>query len=51
MTTLTGLDVDEVVAIWVAFDTYRGRPGFSLSAISLGEIIAAELGVAVEFDN
>src|SRR5579872_2132642 len=49
--TLTGLDVDEVVAIWVAFDTYRGRPGFSLSATSLGEIIEAELGVAVEFDN
>lgn len=49
--TLTGLDVDEVVAVWVAFDAYRIRPGFSLSATSLGEIIQAELGVLVEFEN
>jgi hypothetical protein len=49
--TLTGLDVDEMVAIWVAFDGYRTRPGFSLSADSLGEIIEAELGVDVEFEN
>jgi hypothetical protein len=49
--TLTGLDVDEMVAIWVAFDGYRTRPGFSLSATSLGEIIEAELGVDVEFEN
>jgi hypothetical protein len=49
--TLTGLDVDEVVAIWVAFDGYRTRPGFSLSALSLGEIIEAELGIDVELEN
>jgi hypothetical protein len=49
--TLTGLDVDEMVAIWVAFDGYQRRPGFNLSASSLGEIIEAELGVAVEFEN
>ena len=49
--TLTGLDVDEMVAIWVAFDGYRARPGFSLTAGSLGEIIEAELGVAVELEN
>jgi hypothetical protein len=49
--TLTGLDVDEMVAIWVAFDAYRRRPGFHLSAGSLGEIIEAELGLAVEFEN
>jgi len=49
--TLTGLDVDEVVAIWVAFDAYRARPGFILSATSLGEIIEAELGVIAEFEN
>ncbi len=49
--TLTGLDVDEMVAIWVAFDGYRRRPGFHLSADSLGEIIEAELGLAVEFEN
>lgn len=49
--TLTGLDIDEMVAIWVAFDGYRTRPGFSLCAASLGEIIAAELGVDVELEN
>jgi hypothetical protein len=49
--TLTGLDVDEMVALWVAFDTYRARPGFSLSATSLGEIIEAELGVVAELEN
>jgi hypothetical protein len=49
--TLTGLDVDEMVAIWLAFDGYRARPGFSLSASSLGEIIESELGVDVEFEN
>ena len=49
--TLTGLDVDEMVAVWVAFDLYRTRPGFSLSATSLGEIIQTELGIVVEFDN
>ncbi len=49
--TLTGLDVDEMVAIWVAFDAYRRKPGFRLSAGSLGEIIEAELGLPVEFEN
>jgi hypothetical protein len=49
--TLTGLDVDEIVAIWVAYDAYRIRPGFSLSATSLGQIIAAELGVVAECEN
>ena len=49
--TLTGLDVDEMVAIWVAFDGYRIHPDFRLSAGSLGDIIEAELGVHVEFEN
>ncbi len=49
--TLTGLDIDEMVAIWVAFDGYRTRPGFSLCAASLGEIIEAELGVDVELES
>ncbi len=49
--TLTGLDVDEMVAIWVAFDGYRTRPGFNLSAASLGEIIESELGVDVELES
>jgi len=49
--TVTGLEVDEMVAIWVAFDGYRNRPGFNLCASSLGEIIEAELGVAVELED
>lgn len=49
--TLTGLEVDEMVAVWLAFDGCRTRPGFSLSAGSLGAIIEAELGVDVEFEN
>ena len=49
--TLSGLDVDEMVAIWVAFDSYRRRPGFCLSATSLSEIIEAELGIVAEFEN
>ena len=49
--TLTGLDVDEMVAIWVAFDAYRARPGFTLSASSLGEIIEAELELVAELEN
>jgi hypothetical protein len=40
-----------MVALWVAFDGYRTRPGFSFSASSLGEIIESELGLAVEFEN
>lgn len=48
--TLTGLDVEEVLALWIAFDTHRSRAGFRLSASSLGEIIETELGVTVEFD-
>ena len=49
--TLAGLDVDEMVAVWVAFDAYRLLPGFSLSATTLGGIIQAEPGVVVEFEN
>ena len=49
--TLTGLDVDEMVAIRVAFDGYRERPGFPLTARSPGEVVEAELGVAVEVED
>jgi hypothetical protein len=45
---LTGLELDEVIALWLSFDDYRRRPGFSLSARSLGGIIEAELGLTVE---
>jgi hypothetical protein len=49
--TLTGLDVDEMVAVWVGFDEYRRRPGFTLSARTLSEIIEAEIGVVAEIEN
>jgi hypothetical protein len=49
--TLTGLDLDEVIALWLSFDDYRRRPGFTLSASSLGEIIETELGLTVELDE
>ena len=48
--TLTGLDLDEMVAVWVGFDDYRRRPGFTLSARTLGEFIEEEIGVAPEID-
>jgi hypothetical protein len=49
--TLTGLQLDEVIALWLSFDDYRRRPGFTLSASSLGKIIESELGVSVELDE
>jgi hypothetical protein len=49
--TLTGLDVDEMVAVWVCFDEYRRRPGFILSASTLSEIIESEIGVIAEIEN
>ncbi len=49
--TLTGLELDEVIALWLSFEEYRRRPGFTLSASSLREIIETELGLTVEFDE
>jgi hypothetical protein len=49
--TLTGLDVDEMVAVWVGFDNFRHRVGFSLSASALSAIIEAEIGLTVEIEN
>jgi hypothetical protein len=49
--TLTGLELDEVIAVWLSFDDYRRRPGFSLSAHSLGTIIETELGLTVELEE
>jgi hypothetical protein len=46
--TLTGLELDEVIALWLSFDDYRRRPGFVLSASALGKIIESELGLTVE---
>lgn len=49
--TLTGLELDEVIALWLSFDDYRRRPGFTLSASSLSRIIETELGLTVELDQ
>jgi hypothetical protein len=49
--TVTGLDLEEMVALWLSFEQYRRRSGFTLSASTLGQIIEAELGFTVEFEN
>jgi hypothetical protein len=49
--TLTGLELDEVIVLWLSFDDYRRRPGFTLSASLLSTIIETELGLTVEVDE
>jgi len=49
--TLTGLDLDETVALWVCFDEHRQRAAFNLSARTLREIIEAEIGLVVEIES
>jgi hypothetical protein len=49
--TVTGLDLEEMVALWVSFEGYRRQAGFTLSATTLGQIIEAELGVSVELED
>ena len=49
--TVTGLDIDEMVALWVSFDEHRRRVDFTLSATTLSQIIKAELGLTVEVEN
>lgn len=49
--TLSGLELDEVIALWLSFDDYRRQPGFTLSANALGKIIETELGLTVELDE
>jgi hypothetical protein len=49
--TLTGLELDEVIALWLSFDDYRRRPGFTLSASALGNIIETELGLTAELEK
>ena len=49
--TLAGLELDEVIALWLSIDDYRRQPGFKLSASSLGKIIETELGLTVELDE
>ena len=48
--TLTGLEVDEIVAVWVCFDTYYRQAGLKLSARMLSEVIETELGVSVSLE-
>ena len=49
--TLTGLELDEVIALWLSFEDHRRRPGFALSASSLCNIIETELGLTVALDD
>lgn len=49
--TVTGLDIDEMVVLWVSFEEYRRRADFTLSATTLSQIIEAELGLTVEIKN
>lgn len=49
--TITGLDIDEMVVLWVSFEEYRRRADFTLSASTLSQIIEAELGLTVEIED
>ena len=49
--TVTGLDIDEMVVLWVSFEEYRRRADFTLSATTLSQIIEAELGLTVEIEK
>jgi len=49
--TVTGLDIDEMVVLWVSFEEYRRRADFTLSATTLSQIIETELGLSVEIEN
>jgi hypothetical protein len=46
--TVLGLNLDEVIAVWLAVDERRGRPGFTLSAPVLRDVIREELGIRAE---
>lgn len=48
---VTGLNVDETIAIWVSYDDYRSRGGLELSADTLREIIRSELDVHAELEE
>ncbi|MDA8348902.1 MAG: hypothetical protein M0038_08885 [Pseudomonadota bacterium] len=46
--TVLGLNLDEVIAVWLAVDERRGQPGFTFSAQVLRDFIREELGVRAE---
>lgn len=48
---VTGLNVDETIAIWVGYDDYRSRGGLEFSATALREIIRSELDVHAELEG
>lgn len=47
---VTGLSIDETIAIWICYDDYRSREGHEVSACRLREIIRGELDVHVELE-
>ena len=48
---VTGLSIDETIAIWVGYDDYRSRGGLEFSAITLRGIIRSELDVHAELEG
>lgn len=48
---VTGLDVDETIAVWFSYDEYHRRTGAALSANILREIIWSELDVHAEIEG
>lgn len=48
---VTGLSIDETIAIWVGYDDYRWRGGVEFSATALREIIRSELDVHAELEG
>lgn len=48
---LTGLNIDETIAIWICYDGRRSDAGLELSAGVLRSIIRSELDVHAEFEE
>ena len=48
---VTGLNVEETIAIWVSYDDYRSRGGLEFSATALREIIRSELNVHAQLEE
>ncbi|MGC8517651.1 MAG: hypothetical protein ACP5P4_03885 [Steroidobacteraceae bacterium] len=46
--TVVGLNLDEVIAVWLAVDERRAQPGFALGAQVLRAILCEELALAVD---
>jgi len=48
---VSGLNVDETIALWICYDEYFKRTGLALSASALCEIIRSELDVPAELER